>query len=292
MNNNVILIQESQSKLAETIAEHFNPSQKTILQFTLYDKLFISRKYTKNIVFPRIPYIEYIDFPKAYSLVSKVCVTNDVAQNILNQNHIDSLKLDFIVSYNQNKIKLNRVFDNYYKFGAILNFNQDIHIIEDLVCVFYEAARFRNTILVLAIESTEEQKVLDFIENLHKKIGIAPSSTKVILSISGNITDDYRISVINSIDCLLQINAVFISDIEYYYALQSHKRIIGKYNLDKRYNIETISTNKRIFKFQKCNNFYDHIDHDSLLKKLSCIDKATNIHYTMSTKLDLGSLYE
>jgi hypothetical protein len=270
MNNNLLIIKDSDSFISDKIIHEANPTTPTIVQFSYYDKIFISRKYRNNVCMPRLPVLDDISFPLSYKLVSHVVSTNDLSTKILQNNNIDVFQIKVPVELSNEKLKLSNTYIQYYKFGAVVNFREDTIILEDLICLFYKASYTNDSLLVLCIESDDNTRVLSFIEKIHNQLNIDQSKTRIILMINSQITDIHRMQLINSIDCLLQLNTVFISDIEYYYAIASNKRIIGKYNLDNRYSIETVSSSKQLFKFNNASIFFDNYDqHDlyTLLKK-------------------------
>jgi hypothetical protein len=291
MNNNLVIIQEYDSALSET-ARSLNPKNKTLLQFNNFDNVIVSKDFKKNISIPRIPCLVELSIPTGYDLISHVCTTNDFHQNILSQNNIESERIDFVITPHENTLNISNIFNRYYKFGAILNAEQDSTILKDIIVLFYEATKhLNNSVLLLSIESERKNEIVELIDNLHKSMSIPLSQTKVVFTVSKNIDNNQKMSIINSIDCLLQINQVYVSDFEYYYSLIKNKRIIGKYNLNNNYSIELISYSKNIIKHNKTKNFYHQFDHHELYKKFqetSRIDTTYGI--TPSTNTGIQKL--
>jgi hypothetical protein len=277
MNSNLLLIRDKFSYFSDKLVEEAKPSQQTVLQFSYYNKIFVAREYKQNILIPNIPCVTNLYFPISYKLVSHVCVSNDFHKDILDNNGIECIKLNMYLKPNNDSLKISNAFNKFYKYGCILNFKQDIGILKDLISVFYESSKHQNNIiLLLGIESEDTNQTLSYIEDINRQLNIDPSSSKIILSINDTIDDNIRMSIINTIDCLLQMNTVFVSDLEYYYALSLRKRIIGKYNLDKRYEIETVSYHNKLFKFDSgCNFFHKFDDHD-LYQKLKNVFPIEN----------------
>lgn len=294
MNHNVLFIRDKSSHFSEKIAEELKPSQKIILQFSYYNQVCIAREYKNNILIPRIPRVKNLSFPISYKLLSHVLVSNDLDKDVLDSEGIEAIKLPMCFNANSDKLKISNVFDNYYKYGCILNFQQDMGVLKDLIPLFYHANRYRhNTLLVLSIESQDSQRVLSFIEDIHKHLNINPAYSKLILSINDTIDDNSRISIINTIDCLLQINSVFVSDLEYYYALSQQKRIIGKYNLDKNYEIETIPYQNQLFQFENRSNFFQKFDDHALYEKLkicSPLNLSKNQIYSSNNSTGISNI--
>ena len=278
MNNNLVLIQEYDSALSQ-IVQSLNPQYRTLLQFNNFDHVIISKDFKKNISIPRIPCLVELDIPMGYKMISHVCTTNDFHQNILSQYNIESKKINFVITPSEKTINTSNVFNRYYKFGSILSAEQDFTILQDTINLFYEATKhIDNTLLFLSIESERKNEVVDLIDKLHKNMSIPLSQTKIIFTISNNIDNNHRMSIINSIDCLLQLNEVYVSDFEYYYSLIKNKRIIGKYNLDNNYSIELIPYSKNITKYNKTKNFYHQFDHHELYKKFQETSRVDTIY--------------
>jgi len=278
MNNNLLLIQEYDSPFS-SIAESLNAKQRTLLQFNNFDNVIVSKDFKKNISIPRIPCLVELNVPLGYRLLSHVCTTNDFHQNILSQHDIESKKINFVITPHNNTLNASNVFNDYYKFGAILNAEQDSAILQDIIYLFYEATKYiDNTQLFLSIESSQKNEIMELIDKLHKSMSIPLSQTKLVFTINKNIDYNHRMSIINSIDCLLQLNVVYVSDIEYYYCLLKNKRLIGKYNLDNNYSIELISYSKNITNYNKIKNFYHQFDHHELYKKFQQTTTINTIH--------------
>lgn len=278
MNNNLVLIQQYDSPLYEKV-EGLTPSKPTLIQFNQFNSVYVSKYFYKNISVPKIPCSAKLEIPIGYGLVSHVCVTNDFHKNILDQHGISVQKIGLVLTPHNDSIKINRVFNNYYKFGAILNAEDDISIIQDTICIFYEATKhIENTVLFLSIESEKKDEIINAIDRLHKTIGISPSRSKIIFTIIPKTDNNHRMSVINTVDCLLQINSIYISDLEYYYCLLKNKRIIGKHNLDDNYNIELISSSYRISQYDKVKNFFPQFDHHELYNKFQQIKNTETIY--------------
>ena len=278
MNNNLVLIQEYDSPFSE-IAQSLNPKHRTLVQFNNFNNVLVSKDFERNICVPRIPCLVELNVPLGYNFVSHICVTNDFHQNILSQNNIQSKKIKFAIEPNENILKVSNIFNSYYKFGAILSAEEDSSVLQDIICVFSEATRkIENTLLFLSIESGNKNEVVELINKLHKKMSIPLSQTKLIFAINKNIDHTHRMSIINSIDCLLQVNETYVSDLEYHYCLLKNKRIIGKYNLDNDYNIELIPYSKNITTYGKRKNFYHHFDHHELYKKFQQTTRIDTIY--------------
>lgn len=284
MNNNLVLIQQYESPLNEK-AEELTPSKPTLVQFNQFDSVYVSRYFHKNISIPRVPHSAKLDIPMGYSLVSHICVTNDFHKKILAQYNLPVQKINLTLSPHNNAIKINHIFNNYYKFGAILNEEEDISIIQDTICIFYEATKhIENTVLFLSIESDKKDQIISMIDKLQKNIGISPPRSKIIFTVTPKIDNNHRISVINTIDCLLQINSTYISDLEYYYCLLKNKRVIGQHNLDDAYDIELISSSYRMTQNGKVKKFFPQFDHHELYNKFQQIKKADTIYGIVPNK--------
>jgi hypothetical protein len=278
MNNNLVLVQQYESPLNQRL-EELTPTKPTLIQFNQFDSVCVSKYFYKNISIPKIPCFAKLDIPMGYNLVSHVCVTNDFHKKILTQYNIPVQKINLTLTPHNNAIKINHIFDNYYKFGAILNVEEDMSIIQDIISIFYEATKhLENTILFLSIESEKKDEVINTIDRLHKTIGILPSRSKIIFTVTQKIDNNHRMSVINTIDCLLQINSTYISDLEYYFCLLKNKRIIGHHNLDDNYNIELISSSYRMVQSGKVKNFFPQFDHHELYNKFQQIKKTDTIY--------------
>lgn len=278
MNNNLVLIQEYDSPFSE-IVQSLNPKGRTLLQFNNFNNVLVSKDFEKNICIPRIPCLVEINIPLGYNLVSHVCVTNDFHQNILSQNNIESKKIKFVIEPNENILKASNIFNNYYKFGAILSAEEDASVLQDIIYVFSEATRkTENTLLFLCIESENKNEIIELINKLHKNMSIPISQTKLMFTINKNIDYNHRMSIINSIDCLLQLNEVYVSDLEYHYCILKNKRIIGKYNLDNDYNIELIPYSKSITSYGKSKNFYHQFDQHELYKKFQQTTRIDTVY--------------
>jgi hypothetical protein len=278
MHNNLLLIQEYDSPLSEVV-QTLNVKQKTLLQFNNFDNVLVSKDFKKNISIPRIPCLVEVNVPLGYNLISHVCTTNDFHQNILSQYNIQTERINFVVTPHNNTLNVSNIFNDYYKFGAILNAEQDTTILQDIIYLFYEATKhIENTQLFLSIESDRKNEIMELIDKLHKNMSIPLSHTKLIFSINKNIDYNHRMSIINSIDCLLQLNVVYVSDFEYYYCLLKNKRLIGKYNLDNNYSIELIPYSKNITTYNKTKNFYHQFDHHELYKKFQQTTRIDTIY--------------
>jgi hypothetical protein len=287
MNNNLLLIQEYDSPLS-SVAQALNAKDRTLLQFNNFDNVFVSKNFKKNISIPRIPCLVEMSVPLGYSLVSHICVTNDFHQNILSQYNIESKKINFVINPHDNTLNTSNVFNDYYKFGTILNAEQDSAILQDIIYLFYEATKhIENTQLFLSIESSQKNEIMELIDRIHKNMSIPLSQTKLIFTINKNIDHNHRMSIINSIDCLLQLNAVYVSDVEYYYCLLKNKRLISKYNLDNNYSIELIPYCKNITNYNKAKNFYHQFDHHELYRKFQQITNIDTI-YGIKPNKDTG----
>jgi hypothetical protein len=287
MNNNLVLIQEYNSPFSEMV-QSLNPKSRTLLQFNNFNNILVSKDFEKNICIPRIPCLVETNIPLGYNLVSHVCVTNDFHQNILSQYNIQSKKIKFVIEPNENTIKASNVFNNFYKFGAILNAEEDGSVLQDIIYVFSEATRkTENTLLFLCIESGNKNEIIELINKLHKNMSIPLSQTKLIFTINKNIDHNHRMSVINSIDCLLQVNQICVSDLEYHYCILKNKRIIGKYNLDNDYSIELIPYSQSITTYGKRKNFYHQFDHHELYKKFQQTTRIDTV-YGIQPNTDTG----
>lgn len=288
MNSHVLLIRDRPSVFSDQIISEANPKQKTIIQFCNYNQVITNRDYKQNICIPRIPCLENINPPLSYKLLSHVCVSNNLDQMVLSRHNIQSIKLDFVIKKCPDKLKISNAFDKYYKYGSIINFRQDLLVLEDLIYVFYESQRtLNNSVMLLAIEADDSKQVFSYIDKVHQQLNIKPSNSKLIITVTNSIDDKNRMSIINTIDCLLQINTLFISDFEYYYATLCQKRIIGKYNLDNAFNIETVGYQKKLFKFDNSLNFYHQFDHHDLYTKLAS-DQPVVVSHTEIEKSTSG----
>jgi hypothetical protein len=278
MNNNLVLIQQYDSPLHEKV-EELIPSKPTLIQFNEFDNVYISRYFDKNISIPRVPHFAKLDIPMGYNLVSHICVTNDFHKKILTQYNLPVQKINLTLTPHNNAIKINHLLNSYYKFGAILNADEDLSVIQDTICIFYEATKhIENTILFLSIESEKKDEIINMIDKLQKNIGILPSRSKILFTVIEKIDNNYRMSVINTVDCLLQINSIYVSDLEYYYSLLKNRRIIGQHNLDDSYNIELISSSYRMTQNSKFKNFSPQFDHHELYNKFQQTKITENIY--------------
>lgn len=270
--NNISIVDtgEYPDKISHIIQSEINDVTTTdniLIQITGDDQPIVSHRYKKNICIPKLPYIDTNQF-FLYTHLSKVCVFNDYLLELY-ENKVPLYKLNYPVEISNQALSIKWYYSHKYKFVSIFNYQDDEIIIQDLLYTFYEASKNKDDyLLILCVKSNNKENIISIIDNIHKNLGIGKDKLKLILLVQPNFTTDDIAAIINASDCLIVCNSVYISDFEYYYALNTNKRIISKYNLNKNYEIDLIGSHKKLINYKGYKTFYDHFNIDDMYNAL------------------------
>lgn len=284
MNKHLIFLNSGTNAFSDHLKLEANPKKLTLLQLNDFDEPYISTKFDVNVSIPDIKTLDILNVPEQYRFIQRVCVVNDLTKQILNKHNLSPCMLNYKWNPHDNLLELNNAYQYFYKYAAIFNYYDDKIIIQDLLYTFYEANKnIDDVILVLYVSHNNKQEVLDEIQALHKRINISQQQSKIILYIQQSFDDYAKIALINVCDAILILNSIDIDNLSYNHALYKSKRIISKYTLYNKYEIDIVNTTKKMIKYKNKRSFYDHIDIYSLYQKFLHKDEYIQTMYNYNT---------
>jgi hypothetical protein len=254
---------EKISKIIQLETNDITTTDSVLIQITGDGQPIVSNIYEKNICIPKLPYID-TDQVFLYKHLYKVCIFNDYLLDLY-KDKIPTYRLNYPIETSNQTLSVKWYYSHKYKFVSIFDFQDDEIVIQDLLYTFYEASKNKDDyLLILCIKSNNQNNVVSTIDTVHKNLNIGKDKLKLILLVKPNFTTEDISAIINEADCLIICNSVYVSDFEYYYALNLNKRIISKYNLDKKYQIDLIGSHKKLINYKGYKTFYDHFNIDEM----------------------------
>ncbi len=259
--------------LSETIKKELDsikPKDNILVQIIDDEQPIISQRYKKNICIPKLPYLQSKQYATLYQYISHVCVFNDFINNFYDNQAIPFHQLSYPVLKSDKFLTVKWIHKHKYKLVSFLDFKDDEIVIQDLIYTFYESVKnIDDILLILCIKSDDRNSVSSMFEQIHRSLNINKSKSQILLLIQNHFTKSDTAAIINTADCLILCNAIYLSDFEYYYGISQNKKIISKYNLNSNYNINLIGSHKKMINYKGSRNFYDHFNNDDMYYALN-----------------------